>query len=110
MSESKGVQLIMVMMRSKDSQVYGRVKVMGDCIFNIPTQVLLDRSVSRCNPSLAHNICLKLNSKLGGTNQRLAEIPEILKKPVRGYLFTPKVPRNYSKVFLNITQGNVDGR
>lgn len=72
-------QLIMIFTADKSGPTYPLIKRMGDAEFLVPTQFVLTKNVrgkphNRVpGPDVAtlHNICLKLNSKLGGTNQVL---------------------------------------
>ena len=68
----------------------------------VPTQFLLQKNISKRqrdgtfspDRSTIHNIILKLNSKLGGTNQTLEGLPTakvigpIFQKPVSSITFT----------------------
>ena len=72
----------MVLVDLKDSQVYAKVKLLGDTELKIPTQFLLKKNISKRQQdgsfwpdrSTVHNIVIKLNSKLGGTNQTLDKL------------------------------------
>ena len=72
----------MVLVDLKDSQVYAKVKLLGDTELKIPTQFLLKKNISKKQQngsflpdrSTVHNIVIKLNSKLGGTNQTLDKL------------------------------------
>ena len=61
----------MVLVPGKESHIYAAIKTLGDTIFGIPTQVILKKNTFIDNKSAQkiHNICLKLNAKLGGINQ-----------------------------------------
>ena len=76
-------QLIMVIV-SRKGPVRDMVKHVSDIVFGIPSQVMMMKTVEKANPQILHNVCLKLNSKLGGTNQVLASDsrPDVLKSPV----------------------------
>jgi hypothetical protein len=78
--------MIMVIVFSKDSYIYAMIKTMGDTIYKIPTQVILRKNtmIGPKSSQTIHNICLKLNAKLGGVNQIIhpCSKPEILKRPV----------------------------
>ena len=58
--------------------IYQKAKLIGDTEINIPTQFVLSKNARGRNmgeppsPQTIHNIILKINSKLGGTNQDLA--------------------------------------
>lgn len=95
--------LIIVIINEKDNNVYSNVKHLGEVVCHIPTQVLLKRSVLKDEATLMHNVCLKINSKLGGTNQRISKsnLPAVLKRPViiilNLILFDP-VPSHPSRI------------
>jgi hypothetical protein len=78
--------IIMVFVPVKDSNIYATVKMLGDIIYGMPTQVILRKNtiIGPKSGQTIHNICLKLNSKLGGINQILspASRPAILNTPV----------------------------
>ena len=81
--QKQGPQLIMVIGLKKGA-VRDLVKHTSDVIYGIPSQYVLQKTVRNINPQILHNICLKLNSKLGGTNQVFAEasLPDVLQEPV----------------------------
>ena len=76
----------MVLVSRKDSVIYAAVKGLGDVIYGMPTQVLLKKNIfiGPKSSQTIHNICLKLNSKLGGVNQVISpnSRPFVLKQPV----------------------------
>ena len=76
----------MVLVNRKDSAIYAAVKALGDVIYGMPTQVLLKKNtqIGPKSTQTIHNICLKLNSKLGGINQVISpnSRPFVLTKPV----------------------------
>ena len=88
----------MVIVRIKDADAYSKVKLLGDTELKIPTQFVIQKNIcgkpskgrggqntQKCDQSTVRNIVLKLNSKLGGTNQMLPlnnMFGPIFKKPV----------------------------
>ena len=69
-------QLIMVFTEVKGAPEYGIIKHLGDVVMQIPTQFVLSKNVvgkigRGPDRNTLHNICLKINSKLQGTNQVL---------------------------------------
>ena len=69
--------IIMVICPFKNGDDYATIKLLGDSELKMPTQFVLKKNVFGKNqgppsPATIHNIVLKLNSKLGGTNQVLA--------------------------------------
>ena len=61
-------QLIMAICPGKGIH-YDGIKRLGDCEYKMPTQFVLAKNVSKKSPQTAHNIVIKINSKLGGVNQ-----------------------------------------
>ena len=61
----------MVFVLGKESHIYAAIKALGDTIYGIPTQVILKKNtfIGPKSAQTIHNICLKLNAKLGGINQ-----------------------------------------
>ena len=76
-------QLIMVISQCK-GPIYSVIKHTGDVILGIPTQFVLVKNVIGTRIQVLHNICMKLNAKLGGINQIIHEIsrPVLLTRPV----------------------------
>ena len=61
------------------TQARNRIKLLGDAVHNIPTQFILTKNLK---PNNSHMILLKINSKLGGTNQIMNPscLPKILRE------------------------------
>ena len=108
----------MVLVDLKDSQVYAKVKLLGDTELKIPTQFLLKKNISKRQQdgsfwpdrSTVHNIVIKLNSKLGGTNQTLDKLTTskllgpIFQQPVNVIFFlNEKLKFNFNFIPLDIT-------
>jgi len=85
---SKRPNMIIVLTRGKNATVYNGLKYEGDIVQKISTQFVQQKNIGTkklaAKPATLHNILLKINSKLGGTNQMLhtANTPNILEKPV----------------------------
>jgi len=95
LAKKRKPDMIMVIVWGKESNIYAMIKTMGDTIYKIPTQVILKKNtmIGPKSPQTIHNICLKLNAKLGGVNQIIhpCSKPEIFKRPVSlvsGYALT----------------------
>ena len=108
----------MVLVDLKDSQAYAKVKLLGDTELKIPTQFLLKKNISKRQQdgsfwpdrSTVHNIVIKLNSKLGGTNQTLDKLTTsklwgpIFQQPVNVILKkNEKLKFNFNFIPLDIT-------
>ena len=96
-------QLIMVITARKGPP-RGDLKYLGDTIFKIPTQFVMKNNISgkdNKGPSdqVLHNICLKINHKLGGVNHALWKRPPIMNRPVMvmGADVTHPAPRDKCK-------------
>jgi len=82
------LEMVIVIMQFKGSPAYDVVKHLGDIKYKIPTQCCIKRNVfkpgGQVNKQVLSNICLKLNSKLGGINHILAQQsrPKLLDVPV----------------------------
>ena len=80
-------QLILVLAERRDG-MYDHIKYIGDTGDGlkrpIPTQFVLIQNARRMNGQIAHNLSLKMNAKLGGTNQVISmqSKPNIMKRPV----------------------------
>lgn len=77
-SSGKPPSIIMVICAIRND-IYRQVKLIGDTEYEMPTQVCLKKNLSSRktggpDQATMHNIVLKLNSKLGGTNQVLSPI------------------------------------
>lgn len=74
----KKYDIVVILLENKGSDFYQNWKLKGDTCAGVPTQFILKKNATGRGkgqpPSGAtiHNIVLKINSKLGGTNQALA--------------------------------------
>ena len=79
-------QLIMVI-TAKKGPPRGELKYLGDAILKIPTQFVMKNTVfavenRRRRDQVLHNLCLKINHKLGGVNHALWKRPAIMNRLV----------------------------
>ena len=79
-----GPAMIVVISQGRNALLYNGLKHEGDVVQRISTQVIQQKNVMVLKPATLHNILLKINSKLGGTNQTLhrSNTPHILSSPV----------------------------
>ncbi|VUC20833.1 unnamed protein product [Clonostachys rosea] len=87
-AKQQGIRFFLVVFSGRaDTSVYGRVKILGDCIYGIHTSCVLSENVLKKGPSYAANVALKWNLKAGGANHILAENIQLLseKTMVVGY-------------------------
>ncbi|KAJ2798405.1 hypothetical protein H4R20_004833 [Coemansia guatemalensis] len=73
-------QLLLVVLPTTNAQLYQSVKNRAYTTLGIHTQCMQAKHMQRANPQYCANLCLKINTKLGGTNQCL--IPRDLQKLV----------------------------
>lgn len=71
--------LLVIFSGKADSGLYGKVKVLGDCVYGIHTSCIIHTKMQKGGPSYAANIVLKLNLKAGGTNHVLTQDIKLLK-------------------------------
>jgi len=81
------LELIMVIFPVKGGFQYDRIKHLGDIVHKIPTQCVLKNTLfkqGQVNRQVVSNLCLKMNSKLGGVNHVLSNKsrPSVLKQPI----------------------------
>ena len=78
------LHLMLILLPDDDEKRYRAIKYTTDTILGVPSQcVLLEKTYNR-NIQYCANVALKINLKLGGTNQSLeeTEIPPLTKEPV----------------------------
>ena len=83
------LDLILVIFAFKGGKVYNEIKQLGDIQHKVPTQccvkkVLFDPRNNQPKGQVISNICLKINSKLSGTNHMLSRgsRPQIFNEPI----------------------------
>ncbi|CAH0016445.1 unnamed protein product [Clonostachys rhizophaga] len=87
-AKQQGVRFFLVVFSGRaDTSVYGRVKILGDCLYGIHTSCVLSENVLNKGQSYAANVALKWNLKAGGANHLLADNIKLLseKTMVVGY-------------------------
>merc|ERR1712126_484324 len=85
--QSKKLELILFIFPYKAGFLYDKIKQLCDMKYNLVTQCCLKNNLfkmDKINLQVIGNICLKINSKLGGINHVLASKsrPAMLKRPV----------------------------
>jgi len=85
--QGKKLEMILFIFPFKAGFLYDKIKQLCDMKYNIVTQCMLKNTVfklDKINLQVVGNICLKINSKLGGINHILAakSRPAVLKRPV----------------------------
>lgn len=63
-------QIIVFVVKDRNSWVYDRIKKIMDTKYAVYTQVMQSAQISKNNKKYASNVLLKVNAKLGGTTSR----------------------------------------
>ncbi|KAG8191160.1 hypothetical protein JTE90_016673 [Oedothorax gibbosus] len=73
---------IIVLSRFDSYHNYDEIKFIADYKLGFVTQCMEESVLSKFNDQIATNVCLKVNTKLGGVNHVLNQKPKVLSKPV----------------------------
>ena len=102
--KESGYKLLIMVINPNKSTIKHELKCLGDLEHKVPTQFVLKTNVTgrdNLGPSyeVLHNICLKINHKLGGVNHALWKIPPIMNQAamVMGADVTHPPPRDSSQ-------------
>ncbi|KAJ2553904.1 hypothetical protein EV175_002772 [Coemansia sp. RSA 1933] len=106
-------QMLLVILPTTNAQVYQTVKNCAYTTLGIQTQCMQAKHLQRPNPQYCANLCLKINAKMGGTNQSLqvADLQKMLRgKPtlVMGCDVTHPGPGERSKPSIASVVGSID--
>ena len=63
-------QILVFILPDKDSVIYGRIKRSAECRYGVVSQCMQYAHVQKCQGQYMSNVCMKFNSKLGGTTCR----------------------------------------
>ena len=85
--KGRQLDLVIIVLPFKAGILYDKIKCLGELKLNVTTQCVLKQSLYKkeeLSRQVIANICLKINSKLGGINHVLAKPcrPNIFKRPV----------------------------
>jgi len=86
-SNGKTLDLVLIVFSFKAGGLYDKIKHLGDMKLGITTQCCLKNNLFKggsLNKQVIANVCMKINSKLGGLNHVLAKScrPRLLRRPV----------------------------
>merc|ERR1712240_112357 len=86
-SNGKTLDLVLIVFSFKAGGLYDKIKHLGDMKLGITTQCCLKNNLFKggsLNKQVIANVCMKINSKLGGLNHVLAKScrPRLLRGPV----------------------------
>ena len=97
-------KLMILVINPRKDPIKNELKYVGDLELRVPTQFVLKSTVTGRdnkgpNDQVLHDICLKINHKLGGVNHALSKRPPILDEAVMfmGADVTHPAPGNVSK-------------
>ncbi|KAJ1796836.1 hypothetical protein LPJ59_003504 [Coemansia sp. RSA 2399] len=71
MPKGEAPQMLLVILPTTNAQVYQTVKNCAYTTLGVQTQCMQAKHIQRANSQYCANLCLKLNAKMGGTNQSL---------------------------------------
>ena len=85
--KENGCKLIILVINPSKDPIKNELKYLGDLELKVPTQFILKSTVTGRdnkgpNDQVLHDICLKINHKLGGVNHALSKRPQILDEVV----------------------------
>ncbi|KAL6409509.1 hypothetical protein AUP68_05884 [Ilyonectria robusta] len=80
-AKQNGIQFLLVILGSMDSEVYAKVKTLGDCTYGIQTSCVQGhfKKFGGSSPGYFANVALKWNLKAGGVNHKLRDDLDLLK-------------------------------
>ncbi|KAF4345698.1 putative argonaute like post-transcriptional gene silencing QDE-2 protein [Fusarium beomiforme] len=79
-AQNNNIELILVILGTSDSQVYGKIKTLGDCTYGIHTICVQGFQLGKGQPQYFANVALKWNLKTGGVNHKLLNEVGLIKE------------------------------
>ncbi|KAF9765825.1 hypothetical protein IL306_001815 [Fusarium sp. DS 682] len=79
-AQNNNIELVLVILGTSDSQVYGKIKTFGDCTYGIHTICVQGFQLRKSNPQYFANVALKWNLKTGGVNHKLLNEVGLIKE------------------------------
>ena len=71
-------QLILCILPNTGVPLYAEIKRVGDTVLGVPTQCVQVKHTIQPKKQYCANVCLKINSKLGGVNSFIAKNPNVI--------------------------------
>ncbi|KAH7175582.1 ribonuclease H-like domain-containing protein [Dactylonectria macrodidyma] len=80
-AKKQGIEFLLIILGSMDTEVYSKVKTLGDCTFGIHTSCVQGhfKKFGGGSPGYFANVALKWNAKAGGINHKLRDDLELAK-------------------------------
>lgn len=78
--KSENIQFVLFLITDKVTDLYNRIKMLGDCTYGIHTSCGLIKHYIKGSPGYFANVALKWNLKMGGVNHRLGEELDLIKQ------------------------------
>lgn len=72
-AKNEEVEFLLLILGTSDTDVYSKIKTLGDCTFGIHTSCVQARKFGDGNPGFFANVALKWNLKTGGVNHKLRD-------------------------------------
>ncbi|KAF5672919.1 putative argonaute like post-transcriptional silencing QDE-2 [Fusarium circinatum] len=79
-AQKNQIEIMLVILDSTGSEVYGKIKTLGDCTYGIHTICVQGFQLRKENPQYFANVALKWNLKTGGVNHKLLNEVGLIKE------------------------------
>lgn len=105
------LQMMMIAIPDRGSKEYQSLKVLAELNYGVLTQCVKHKNVVNIKPDLIHNLWLKVNEKLGGTNWKISVPLPTSDKPmmVVGCSFTHAEPTSTEPTMVGLCASTQQG-
>lgn len=79
-AQKNQIEIMLVILDSTGSELYGKIKTLGDCTYGIHTICVQGFQLRKENPQYFANVALKWNLKTGGVNHKLLNEVGLIKE------------------------------
>ncbi|KAF5978332.1 putative argonaute like post-transcriptional silencing QDE-2 [Fusarium coicis] len=79
-AQKNQIEIMLVILDSTGSEIYGKIKTLGDCTYGIHTICVQGFQLRKENPQYFANVALKWNLKTGGVNHKLLNEVGLIKE------------------------------